>query len=295
MFERIVCGVDGSTASLEAVRQADALLVEPGRLVLVAAVDLSDAIHFQIAPTALHAARRALETAEELDRQAQEALARARSEVVRVEEPVTIAVAGDPARCLVETAATEAARLIAVGSHGLARVEELAIGSVAAWLVRRVPCSVLVARAPAEGLWSPRTLVVGTDGSRAAAAAVTAAEELGARLGATVEISSVERRPSRCTEPCPRRRTSLSAARLRAGAARSRIRRAGSTRRAAGPDRPRPRRLAYDRLEAARSSGPRSRRRRAASSLVRPAGALGVSGRVVVAAGSRAMPDEHAG
>ena len=61
MFERVVCGVDGSAESLEAVRQADVVLAAGGRLVLVSAVDLSDTIHFQIAPTAIHAARRALE------------------------------------------------------------------------------------------------------------------------------------------------------------------------------------------------------------------------------------------
>ena len=57
MFERIVCGVDGSEASLEAVRQADVLATDGGRLVLVAAVDLTDALHFQVAPTAVHAAQ----------------------------------------------------------------------------------------------------------------------------------------------------------------------------------------------------------------------------------------------
>jgi len=197
MFERIVCGVDGSEASLEAVRQADLVLAEGGRLVLVAAVDLSDAIHFQIAPTALHAARRALEKAEELDRLAHEALARARAEVVRAPEPATVEVAGEPSRCLTETAAAEGASLIAVGSHGLRRIEELAVGSVTARLLRRAPCSVLVARAPAEGRWTPRRIVVGTDGSEAAAAAVAAAAALGERLEATVETVSIEhRRPA---------------------------------------------------------------------------------------------------
>ncbi len=56
MFARVVCGVDGSIESLEAVRQADVVLSPGGRLVLVAAVDLSDTIHFQIAPTAIPAA-----------------------------------------------------------------------------------------------------------------------------------------------------------------------------------------------------------------------------------------------
>jgi nucleotide-binding universal stress UspA family protein len=192
MFERIVCGVDGSAASVEAARQADLVLADGGRLVLVAAIDLSDAIHFQIAPTAVHAARRALEKAEELDRLAHEALARARTEVVRAHEPVTVEVSGEPSRCLAETATAEGASLIAVGSHGLRRIEEVTVGSVTARLLRHAPCSGLVARAPAEGRWTPRRIVVGTDGSEAAAGAVAVAATLGERLTATVETVSIE-------------------------------------------------------------------------------------------------------
>jgi len=194
MFERIVCGVDGSEASLEAVRQADVVLADGGRLVLVAAVDLTDAIHFQIAPTALRAARRALEKADELDRQAHEALERARAEVVHATDVATVAVAGGPARCLVETAASEGARLVAVGSHGLGRVEEAVLGSVATHLLHRAPCSVHIARAPADGPWSPRTIVVGVDGSPAAEAALAAAQSLAERFGGTVQPLSIEQR-----------------------------------------------------------------------------------------------------
>ena len=61
MPRTVVCGVDGSPESLEAARQADVLLEPGGKLVLVSAVDLSDAIHFQVAPTAVHAARHALD------------------------------------------------------------------------------------------------------------------------------------------------------------------------------------------------------------------------------------------
>jgi nucleotide-binding universal stress UspA family protein len=190
MFERIVCGVDGSAASLEAVRQADVLAADGGRLVLVAAVDLTDALHFQIAPTAVHAARRALEQAEELDRRALAALDRARSEVVRTTDVATLPASGSPARCLAESAATEGATLIGVGSHGLGRAEEL--GGVAVRLLHRAGCSLHVARAPARGRWSPQRIVVGADGSPPSDAAVAVARELGARLGAEVEELTVE-------------------------------------------------------------------------------------------------------
>ncbi len=197
MFERIVCGVDGSKESLEAVRQADVLVSQDGRLVLVSAVDLTDAIHFQIAPTALHAARRALEQAAELDRQAHDALERARGEVTRTAETVTLEAAGGPARCLVETASSEQATVIAVGTHGLGRMRGIALGSVATRVLQRAPCSVHVARRPAENAWTPRRILVGVDGSPHADAALTAANELGARLAATVETLTVEhRRPA---------------------------------------------------------------------------------------------------
>ena len=194
MFQRIVCGVDGSAASLEAVRQADVLLADGGRLVLVAAVDLTDAIHFQIAPTAVHAARRALEKADELDRWAKTALEEARQEVTRASDVATVEVAGGPARCLVETAASESARLVVVGTHGLGRVRGIALGSVTTRLLHRAPCSVHVARRPAEDDWSPRTILVGVDGSQEAESALDVARRLATRVDATVETVTIEHR-----------------------------------------------------------------------------------------------------
>jgi nucleotide-binding universal stress UspA family protein len=197
MFERIVCGVDGSEESLEAVRQADVLLANEGRLVLVSAVDLTDAIHFQIAPTAVHAARHALEKAEELDRNAREALARARPEATRAAEVATVEAAGGPARCLIESAASERATVIAVGTHGLGRMRGVALGSVTTRVLHRAPCSVHVARRPAQGRWAPRMILVGVDGSPEAETALEAARALETRLGATVETLTIEhRRPA---------------------------------------------------------------------------------------------------
>ena len=192
MLERIVCGVDGSEESLEAVRQADTLLEDGGRLVVVSVVDLSDTIHFQIAPTAIHAARRALAKAEELDRHALEALERARAAVRRATDVSSVEVAGPPATCLVETAVAEGAGLVAVGTHGRGRMAGIALGSVATRVLHRAPCSVLVARRRAADEWTPRTRVAGVDGSAEAEAALAAAQGLESRFDAALRVLTVE-------------------------------------------------------------------------------------------------------
>ena len=192
MLGRIVCGVDGSEESLEAVRQADTLLEERGRLVLVSVVDLSDTIHFQIAPTAIHAARRALARAEELDRHALEALDHARAAVRRATDVATVEVAGPPATCLVEAAVAEDAGLVAVGTHGRGRMTGITLGSVATRVLHRAPCSVLVARPGAADAWTPRAILAGVDGSAEAEAALAVARALESRFGAALRILTVE-------------------------------------------------------------------------------------------------------
>ena len=192
MFERMVVGVDASPESLEAVRQADTLLQPDGRLVLVAAIDLSETIHFQIAPTAIHAARRAIEKAEELDRAAAAALDRAREEATRATDVAAVQVGGAPSAALLEAIATERADVVAVGTHGLGRVAGIALGSVASRMLHRAPCSVLVARGAGTGTWAPRRIVVGVDGSAEADEALAVARELETRFEASTRVLSVE-------------------------------------------------------------------------------------------------------
>jgi nucleotide-binding universal stress UspA family protein len=197
VFERIVCGVDGSPESREAVRQADGVLEPGGRLVLVAVVDLTQAIHFRIAPTALHAARHALEDVDELDRATLEALEIARAQVARAEDVATSQVGGSPASALLEAAAEEHASLVAVGTHGLGRATGVLLGSVATRVLHRASSSVLVARPPGSGGWPPRTIVVGLDGSAEAEAALLACRELESRFGSGIrEVTIAHRRPA---------------------------------------------------------------------------------------------------
>lgn len=147
-FDRIVCGVDGSPESLEAVRQASTLLEAEGGLVLVAAVDPESAIRFQVAPTPWHAARHALEEVERLDEAAVAALDQACDALVtRFEagvETVTV-TEGRPGRVLVEAAA--AADLLVVGSRGTRPA--LGLGSVSEHVAHHARCSVLVVRGDA--------------------------------------------------------------------------------------------------------------------------------------------------
>jgi nucleotide-binding universal stress UspA family protein len=196
MFERVVCGVDGSAESLEAVRQADVALEPGGRLVLVSVVDLSDTIHFQIAPTAIHAARRALARADELDRETVDALEAARGAVRHAADLASVQAAGPPSSALVETVVAEHAGLAVVGTHGRGRIAGIALGSVATRMLHRAPCSVLVAR-QGVGDWAPGTIVVGVDASPEADAALEAAEALRVRFGSTLTSLEIEgRRPA---------------------------------------------------------------------------------------------------
>lgn len=196
LFDRIVCGVDGSPESLEAVRQSTVLLEPDGTLVLVAAVDPERAIRFQVAPTPWHAARHALEEIESLDEAAVAALDRARELASLGERATTREMGGKPVTCLLEAVAAERAALLAVGTHGLGRAAGILLGSVATQVLHRAPCSVLVARGASPGPWAPRVIVLGDDGSASAAEARRVCDALAARFDAAVDLVSVaEGRP----------------------------------------------------------------------------------------------------
>jgi nucleotide-binding universal stress UspA family protein len=56
---------------------------------------------------------------------------------------------GDPRIVLEETARSEQADLVVVGSHGRSGIKKLLLGSVAAHVMTHAPCPVLVIRVPA--------------------------------------------------------------------------------------------------------------------------------------------------
>jgi nucleotide-binding universal stress UspA family protein len=174
VFDRIVCGIDGTPESLEAVRQARALACEDSTLCLFHAVDLAPALAVAwAAPAAASSmtigAREALDEAAEL-----------------VPGASTRSVDGPPVACLLEEIEREGATLVAVGTHGTPRAEGILLGATTTRMLHEAPCSVLVTRAPDEGDFVPRSIVVGVDGSDESACAAAAALEIGSRLGASV-------------------------------------------------------------------------------------------------------------
>jgi nucleotide-binding universal stress UspA family protein len=174
VFERILCGVDGTPASLIAVRQALRLQDEDGRVLLLAAANLAQAAHAGMA--ASHAA-------ELLQHEAEAALAEAQAIAPSASSKL---LDGDPVAVLLTQAEADRATLIAVGSHGRRRAAGLLLGTVAARMLRDATCSVLIARAAREPEAWPQTVVAGVDGSLESAAAFTVARSVAARFGGSV-------------------------------------------------------------------------------------------------------------
>jgi nucleotide-binding universal stress UspA family protein len=174
VFGKIVCGVDGTPAGLEAVEQAQRLAPPDAELTLVSVSE---------SHLAVHAGPFAPQSAERLDEEAQSALDEARKLVGEAE---TVVLRGRAADMFVRTLRDRDATLAAVGSHEISRAAGLLIGSVATRALHEAPCSVLVARA-SEGPW-PRAIVVGMDGSEGSFAAATVAHDIATRLGASVQF-----------------------------------------------------------------------------------------------------------
>jgi nucleotide-binding universal stress UspA family protein len=170
VFGRVLCGVDGSPAGEEAVRQGARLRSPHGRLLLVSVATPAAAAHPQAAVALeLHAAT-ALQDAE-------------RQAGADSEAHLLI---GDPATCLLAAARDRWATLMAVGSHGSGRWGGMLAGSVATAILHRASCSVLITRPPRNAGGFPSRVTAGVDGSDGSREALEVAKELGSRLGATV-------------------------------------------------------------------------------------------------------------
>jgi nucleotide-binding universal stress UspA family protein len=174
IFERIVCGVDGTAASLVAVRQALRLRDPDGSLHLAAAVHLAKAAHAGIA--AAHAANLLRGEAEAALAEAQALAPSAASKLLD----------GEPGAVLLRETESNGATLVAVGSHGRRRVPGILLGTVAARVLRDAKCSVLIAREPPDEETWPRSVVVGVDGSVGSAAALTVARSVAERFGGSL-------------------------------------------------------------------------------------------------------------
>ncbi len=184
VFATIVCGVDGTPASVVAVQQAGALAGRDSRLLLVSVVDEASAA----AATAPGGGVVLPPPTVELEN---EALGEAAGKIRQERPELTVetrVLEGAVLPTLLQALTDEQATVAVVGRHGHSRLAGLVLGSAMTKLLHDAPCAVLVAGATAEGDGEfPRSVVVGYDGSEQAAAAVRAASGLAHRTNASLD------------------------------------------------------------------------------------------------------------
>jgi nucleotide-binding universal stress UspA family protein len=179
LFTRIVCGVDGTDESREAVAQVARLAPETARVVLCSVWNTGASVAVGWSPPLARTAsfpREELKAAVDASRPLLPA-----SLVVE-----TSVVEGPPGPMMLAEIGRHQATLVAVGSHDHRRLSGILLGSVATQLLHDAPCSVLMARAP-KGDRFPATVLVAADGSTESARAIHVAAEIAHRLGAELE------------------------------------------------------------------------------------------------------------
>jgi nucleotide-binding universal stress UspA family protein len=186
VFERVLCGVDGSQGGADAASIAARVVDPDGSLVLVTVEDVS---------LAVHAGFRMAQVGERLAQDARRAAEEAGSLTEPFHRSRTRLVEGNPLDCLRAELERMDATLAVVGTRGNSRAVGIALGSVTTHLLHEARCSVLVARTPREPESWPRSIVVGVDGSPGSAAALAAATELAERHGATLRAVTATREP----------------------------------------------------------------------------------------------------
>ncbi len=181
ILDRVICGVDASEESLDAVRQSARLVEEDGRLLLVAVAELEVAAQAGFAASMV---------ATELEQEAQEALDRAREAVPEAAITEARLLSGPVPGTLRAEIDREQATLLALGTHGHGRSGGILLARASTTLLHDAPCSVLIARhSPVEGAGAfPAALAAGLDGSPAGDAAAAVARSLAARFGAALHL-----------------------------------------------------------------------------------------------------------
>jgi nucleotide-binding universal stress UspA family protein len=184
MYDRILFPTDGSDAAAAAVEHVlDVAAAHDATLhVLVVADTTQDSV--------VRVGGEVVDALEREGTRVTEAVAdRARERGVDV---VTEVLQGEPAATIVDYADAREMDLVVVPTHGRTGIERLLVGSTAARVVRRATVPVLTLRPDSDPPAYPyRTVLVPTDGSGGAAAALSAGIEVAAATGAALHVLSV--------------------------------------------------------------------------------------------------------
>lgn len=172
-FRTVLCGIDGSSQSLEAARQGLELGSEGATYWAVSAWDPGAAVHAGVGT---------LDLMGKLCEQAQSALQRAEVTFPGIQP---ILMRGRDVPAMLAAIANLEADLVCVGSHATSRPAGILFGSVASAMVHFAPCSVLVARQSSAGTF-PGRILHANDGSVESLEAARVAGRLAARHGSTV-------------------------------------------------------------------------------------------------------------
>lgn len=176
IFDRIVCGVDGTESSRAAVVQANRLLAARRMLELVSVVEETSA------------AWSGLSDPSDLNREREEARSALRKGRDQCPRARTALLFGDPGPKLVSAAREVDATLFVIGAPASGRLGAFVLGGAGNYVLHNAPCSVLIARHAADEGAFPRSIVVGHDGSPAAVEAAIVAKELARRFDAELRI-----------------------------------------------------------------------------------------------------------
>jgi nucleotide-binding universal stress UspA family protein len=172
VWDRVVCAVDLTPASIYAARVAAGLMPVDSKLTMCTVLS-RDAVEGGVLLD------------EGLIRRARGGLDRAHAEIEALHAAELRLREGPPIRLVLDELRAEQATLVTVGAHGHSRVAGIVLGSVATAMLHEAPCSVLVAH---PGCGEAGEVVVGFDGSGGARRGLGVGRELCERLSLALRV-----------------------------------------------------------------------------------------------------------
>ena len=147
MFSHILCPIDGSAASLQALDMAAELATEQkAQLTICIVADVVQASAMAFGDPAMSAA-----CLDALDDEARGIISDAAERVRETIAAKCVTLDGQPVSSIVGFAAANGIDLVVMGSHGRSGIQRVLLGSVAEGVLRQACCPVLVSR------WTGRT------------------------------------------------------------------------------------------------------------------------------------------